>query len=165
MPSVQTVPNRGEKNLNRIEDDTGELDYLRNQLSRMDGLSDELVSFDTIEATIKKLTTPIKIGILDGFDGRLMKLEASIRPIHKSTQNLTKLATNLDRALAATDNIVNCLNLPSKEEAFILKGPDEHNVLPYLQIMGKLKDAVDSVEQNQLKSCEKAVNQMVRMEQ
>ena len=34
---------RGEKNLSRIEDDIGELDYLQNQLSRMDGLSDELV--------------------------------------------------------------------------------------------------------------------------
>ncbi|KAI9278221.1 hypothetical protein BDA99DRAFT_728 [Phascolomyces articulosus] len=75
MPS-QKIKGSGEKNLSRIQDDTGELDYLQNQLKRMDGLSDEL------------------IGILDGFDGRLMKLEASIRPIHKSTQNLTKLASS-----------------------------------------------------------------------
>ena len=69
---------------------------------------------------------------------------------------------------------------PAKKKRLFLKGesisyhrypvdnwhvdrPDEHNVLPYLQIMGKLKDAVDSVEQNQLRSCEKAVNQMVVM--
>jgi hypothetical protein len=35
-----------------------------------------------------------KVGILDSFDGRLLQLEASILPIHKSTQNLTKLANS-----------------------------------------------------------------------
>ncbi|KAI9316495.1 Cullin repeat-like-containing domain protein [Dichotomocladium elegans] len=135
----------GENTINHLDDDTGELDYLRKQLKRMDGLSDEL------------------IGILDGFEGRLVRLEASIKPIHSSTQNLTKLASNIDRALTTTDDIVNCLNLPSKEETFILKGPDEKNVLPYLQTMGALKDAVDTVERNQLRSCEKTVNQMKQL--
>lgn len=70
---------------------------------------------------------------------------------------------DIDRTLDATDNIVNCLNLPSKEEAFILKGPDENNVLPYLHTMGALKDAVDTVEKSQLRSCEKTVNQMKQL--
>ncbi|CEI89193.1 hypothetical protein RMCBS344292_03559 [Rhizopus microsporus] len=35
-----------------------------------------------------------KVDILDSFDGRLLQLEASILPIHKSTQNLTKLANS-----------------------------------------------------------------------
>ncbi|KAJ8658405.1 hypothetical protein O0I10_005757 [Lichtheimia ornata] len=139
------MQSRGENTLNRLDEDAGELDYLSKQLGRMDGLSDDL------------------IGILDGFEGRLMKLEASIKPIHSSTQNLTKLASNIDRALTATDDIVNCLNLPSKEDAFITKGPDEHNVLPYLQTMGALKDAVDMVESSNLRSCEKAVNQMKQL--
>ncbi|KAI8638473.1 hypothetical protein BD408DRAFT_23384 [Parasitella parasitica] len=70
----------------------------------MNGLSDKLVN------------------ILDSFDGRLLKLEASILPIHRSTQNLTKLANNIDATLKETENIVDCLNMPSREEAYILKG-------------------------------------------
>lgn len=81
------------------------------------------------------------MNILDSFDGRLLKLEASILPIHKSTQNLTKLANSnifqisgnasawskwesldIDATLKETENIVDCLNMPSKEEAYILKG-------------------------------------------
>ncbi|KAI9025923.1 Cullin repeat-like-containing domain protein [Phycomyces nitens] len=100
------------------------------------------------------------VGILDGFDGRLMKLEASILPIHKATQSLTRLANNVDSALKATENIVDCLNLPSKEETYILKGPDETNVLPYLKAMGRLKDAADTVEKSQLRSCDKAIYHM-----
>ncbi|KAI8381097.1 Cullin repeat-like-containing domain protein [Radiomyces spectabilis] len=80
-------------------------------------------------------------------------------PIHKSTQNLTRLANNIDATLKATESVVDCLNLPSKEEAYILKGPNENNVLPYLQAMGKLKDAVDTVERSQLRSVDKAVHQ------
>ncbi|CAO3645497.1 unnamed protein product [Mucor fragilis] len=111
----------------------------------MNGLSDKLVN------------------ILDSFDGRLLKLEASILPIHKSTQNLTKLANNIDSTLKETENIVDCLNMPSKEEAYILKGPDENNVLPYLKAMGRLKDGVDAIEKSQLRSCEKTTYQMKQL--
>ncbi|KAI8097725.1 uncharacterized protein BX664DRAFT_85676 [Halteromyces radiatus] len=64
------------KTNNRLEDDGDELQYLQNQLSKMDGLSTKLV------------------GILDSFDDRLLKLEASILPIHRSTQNLTRLVNS-----------------------------------------------------------------------
>ncbi|CEG67536.1 hypothetical protein RMATCC62417_03949 [Rhizopus microsporus] len=105
-----------------------------------------------------------KVGILDSFDGRLLQLEASILPIHKSTQNLTKLANNIDTALKSTEHIIECLNMPSKEEAFILKGPDENNVLPYLKAMGRLKDGVDVIEKSQLKGCEKTIYQMKQLQ-
>jgi hypothetical protein len=39
--------------------------------------------------------------------------------------------------------------------------PDENDILPYLQAMGRLKDAVDTIEKSQLKSCEKATFQTV----
>ncbi|KAG0170000.1 exocyst complex component exo70 [Apophysomyces sp. BC1034] len=104
-----------------------------------------------------------QVNILDVFDGRLNKLETSILPIHRATQNLTKLANNIDSTLKVTENIVDCLNLPSKEEAFILKGPEENNVLPYLQAMGRLKDAVDTVEKSQLSSCDRAISQMKQL--
>lgn len=142
-------------------------------------------------------TSLYQVNILDSFDGRLLKLEASILPIHKSTQNLTKLANSnsaqypqhptlwsnspsidIDATLKETENIVDCLNMPSKEEAYILKGytymqqpthsnwfhtcsPDENNVLPYLKAMGRLKDGVDAIEKSQLRSCEKTTYQMV----
>lgn len=75
-----------------------------------------------------------------------MKLEASILPIHRSTQNLTHLAdsmcalglfiisldlllisvmienADIDATLKSTEAIVKCMDLPSKEEALILKG-------------------------------------------
>ncbi|KAF7727801.1 exocyst complex component exo70 [Apophysomyces ossiformis] len=147
---------------NHLDDDNAELEYLEKQLGRMDALSGKLVN------------------ILDGFDGRLMKLETSILPIHRATQNLTRLANSMfdnlmcthrltqsaqdiDATLKVTENIVDCLNLPSKEETFILKGPEENNVLPYLQAMGRLKDAVDTVEKSQLSSCDKAVGQMKQL--
>ncbi|KAG2229148.1 hypothetical protein INT48_000957 [Thamnidium elegans] len=129
----------------KLDEDAADLDALQKQLGRMNGLSDKLVT------------------ILDSFDGRLLKLEASILPIHKSTQNLTKLANNIDATLKATENIVDCLNMPSKEEAYILKGPDENNVLPYLKAMGRLKDGVDSIEKSQLKSCDKTIYQMKQL--
>ncbi|ORE12114.1 Exo70 exocyst complex subunit [Rhizopus microsporus var. microsporus] len=129
-----------------INSDAAELDALQKQLGRMNGLSNKLV------------------GILDSFDGRLLQLEASILPIHKSTQNLTKLANNIDTALKSTEHIIECLNMPSKEEAFILKGPDENNVLPYLKAMGRLKDGVDVIEKSQLKGCEKTIYQMKQLQ-
>ncbi|KAL4209083.1 Cullin repeat-like-containing domain protein [Rhizopus microsporus] len=54
--------------------------------------------------------------------------------------------------------------MPSKEEAFILKGPDENNVLPYLKAMGRLKDGVDVIEKSQLKGCEKTIYQMKQLQ-
>ncbi|KAG1171498.1 hypothetical protein G6F70_006947 [Rhizopus microsporus] len=129
-----------------INSDAAELDALQKQLGRMNGLSNKLVD------------------ILDSFDGRLLQLEASILPIHKSTQNLTKLANNIDTALKSTEHIIECLNMPSKEEAFILKGPDENNVLPYLKAMGRLKDGVDVIEKSQLKGCEKTIYQMKQLQ-
>lgn len=85
--------------------------------------------------------------MLDSFDGRLVKLEASILPIHRSTQNLTHVAdskstarkchtimpcltgfitsTDIDATLKATESIVKCMDLPSKEEALILKGYED----------------------------------------
>ncbi|KAI8365409.1 Cullin repeat-like-containing domain protein [Choanephora cucurbitarum] len=108
----------------------------------MDGLSDKLVN------------------ILNSFDGRLLKLEASILPIHKSTQNLTRLANNIDATLKSTEHIIDCLNMPSREESFILKGPDENNVLPYLKAMGRLRDGAAAIEATQLKSCEKTIYQI-----
>lgn len=48
------------------------------------------------------------------------------------------------------------------EHGFSNKRPDENNVLPYLHMMGALKDAVDTIERNQLRSCDKALNQMVQ---
>ncbi|KAI7877301.1 Cullin repeat-like-containing domain protein [Mucor mucedo] len=50
--------------------------------------------------------------------------------------------------------------MPSKEESFIFKGPDENNVLPYLKAMGRLKDGVDSIEKSQLRSCDITVRNM-----
>ncbi|KAI8072383.1 Cullin repeat-like-containing domain protein [Gongronella butleri] len=132
--------NRIKANAGTIDDDT-DVNDLDNQLQKMNALSSKLS------------------GILDSFDGRLLKLEASILPIHRSTQNLTRLASNIDDTLQVTDHIVQCLNMPSKEEGFILKGPDENDILPYLQAMGRLKDAVDTIDKSQLKSCEKAISQ------
>ncbi|KAH8556018.1 hypothetical protein BGW37DRAFT_156097 [Umbelopsis sp. PMI_123] len=102
-------------------------------------------------------------GMLDSFDGRLMKLEASILPIHKSTQNLTHLADNIDAALKSTESIVKCMDLPSKEEALILKGPDENNTLPYLQSLAKLKDALEILVNSKLRATDRVTTQMVRV--
>ncbi|KAI7870206.1 Cullin repeat-like-containing domain protein [Spinellus fusiger] len=133
------------RNNGRLDEDGTDLNTLKHQLGRMDALSGQLT------------------GILNGFDGRLMKLEQSILPIHRATQNLTRIANNVDAALLSTESIVDCLNLPSKEEAFLLKGPDENNVLPYLKAMGRLKDAADTIEKSHLRSCDKAVYQMKQL--
>ncbi|RCH94987.1 exocyst complex component exo70, partial [Rhizopus stolonifer] len=144
-----TISNSG-----KLDEDAADLDALQKQLGRMNGLSDKLA---------KRLNDTFKVNILDSFDGRLLKLEASILPIHKSTQNLTRLANNIDSTLKSTENIIDCLNMPSKEEAFILKGPDENNVLPYLKAMGRLRDGVDAIEKSQLRSCEKTIYQIKQL--
>lgn len=70
---------------------------------------------------------------------------------------------DIDSTLKETEFIVDCLNMPSKEEAFILKGPDENNVFPYLKAMGRLRDGVDAIEKNQLRSCDKTIYQLKQL--
>ncbi|KAI9267397.1 Cullin repeat-like-containing domain protein [Sporodiniella umbellata] len=101
--------------------------------------------------------------VLNSFDHRLSKLEESILPIHSSTQNLTKLANNINKTLKETGHIVECLNMPSIEEEYILKGPNENDVMPYLKAMGRLKDGVDVLENFQLRGCEKTTYQMKQL--
>ncbi|KAI8878474.1 Exo70 exocyst complex subunit [Backusella circina FSU 941] len=101
--------------------------------------------------------------ILDSFDNRLFKLEESVLPIHKATQNLTKLANNIDSTMKSTEEIIECLNMPSIEEPIIEIGPNENDLIPYLRAMGHLKDGIDTIEKGYLHSCDKTVQMMKQL--
>ncbi|RUS26452.1 Cullin repeat-like-containing domain protein [Jimgerdemannia flammicorona] len=132
------------RDLARLDEDSADLAFLQTNLDKMAGLTEKMV------------------GMLGSFDDRLVNLEASILPIHKSTQRLTHLADNIDKTLKAVDNIVTYLDLVNKEERFITKGPDQENILPYLKAMARIKDALEYLEGKKLKACEKVMGQMVR---
>ncbi|CAO3682931.1 unnamed protein product [Umbelopsis ramanniana] len=144
MPSSSN-PNVRNGNQARLLEDEADLEYMKGNLQKMEDLT-------------KRMT-----GMLDSFDGRLMKLEASILPIHRSTQNLTHLADNIDATLKSTESIVKCMDLPSKEEALILKGPDENNTLPYLQSIARLKEALEILVNSKLRATDRVTNHIKQL--
>ncbi|KAL7752873.1 exocyst complex component exo70 [Sorochytrium milnesiophthora] len=149
MPSPQYVEGRRDytsdrkkENERKLMEDTAEVEVLQNSLDKTKALADEMVT------------------MLSSFDERLKGFETSILPIHKSTQRLNRLYENIDKSLAAVQNIISYFDLTEQEEQVIMKGPNERDLVPYLTSLGKLTDALGYLNQSKFKSGEKAVYKM-----
>ncbi|ORX90514.1 Exo70 exocyst complex subunit [Basidiobolus meristosporus CBS 931.73] len=129
----------------KIDEDVAELEFLQDSLRRADLLTDTTV------------------GMLRSFDDRLLKLEASILPIHKSTQKLSRVVDNLDRTTYSVENILQYFDLAVREEKVILAGPDDNNLMPYYQSMNNVKNALHFLSQTRLKSAEKVMVQLKQL--
>ncbi|CAG8828230.1 25143_t:CDS:2, partial [Dentiscutata erythropus] len=63
--------------MERLDEDSADLAFLEENLEKTEDLTEKMTS------------------MLNVFDDRLVRLEASILPIHKSTQTLTKLVDSI----------------------------------------------------------------------
>ncbi|KAJ2801934.1 exocyst complex component exo70, partial [Coemansia guatemalensis] len=115
-------------------DEEAELECLRDSLEQMDNLAD-------------KTTQLLKV-----FDIRLKNLGRVIAPIYKSTQKLTRLYDNVEATMGSLDDILLFFNVAKDESDTIRAGPDESELLPYLDSINRLKDASDALKQLDLDS-------------
>ncbi|KAI9503286.1 exocyst complex component exo70 [Coemansia spiralis] len=117
-----------------VEEEEGELEFLRESLEQMDNLAE-------------KTTQLLKV-----FDIRLKNLGRIIAPIYKSTQKLTRLYDNIETTMGSLDDILLFFNVAKDEADTIRAGPDESELLPYLDSINRLKDASDALRQLDLES-------------
>lgn len=81
--------------------------------------------------------------ILNGFDRRLVKLESSILPIHRSTQTLSRISHNVEAVQKNLELSLRHYGVVVDDEPAILRGPDPRNPWPYLELIQRVsKDAV-----------------------
>ncbi|CAG8675218.1 14509_t:CDS:10 [Funneliformis caledonium] len=128
----------------------------------MDRLDEESADLDFLEENLKKTEalTEKMTGMLNVFDDRLVRLEASILPIHKSTQTLTKLEDNIDKTRNGVLEIIGFFDLVEREEMTIKKGINESELECYLNSIGKCKKAMEVLGGMRLKSSEKVIGQL-----
>ncbi|KAJ2036163.1 exocyst complex component exo70, partial [Coemansia sp. S2] len=115
-------------------EEEAELEFLRESLEQMDNLAD-------------KTTQLLKV-----FDIRLKNLGRIIAPIYKSTQKLTRLYDNIEITMSSLDDTLLFFNVAKDEADTIRMGPDENELLPYLDSINRLKDASDALKQLDLDS-------------
>ncbi|KAJ2518402.1 exocyst complex component exo70 [Coemansia sp. RSA 1939] len=117
-----------------VDEEEGELEFLRESLEQMDNLAE-------------KTTQLLKV-----FDIRLKNLGRIIAPIYKSTQKLTRLYDNIETTMGSLDDILLFFNVAKDEAETIRAGPDESELLPYLDSINRLKDASDALRLLDLES-------------
>ncbi|KAJ2651311.1 exocyst complex component exo70 [Coemansia sp. RSA 1250] len=129
-------------------DEEAELEFLRESLEQMDNLTD-------------KTTQLLKV-----FDIRLKNLGRVIAPIYKSTQKLTRLYDNIEATVGTLDDILLFFNVAKDELETIHAGPDESELLPYLDSINRLKDASDALRELDLESAaqsRKEIHELLRI--
>ncbi|CAG8569094.1 9788_t:CDS:10 [Funneliformis mosseae] len=128
--------------MDRLDEESADLDFLEENLKKTEALTEKMTS------------------MLNVFDDRLVRLEASILPIHKSTQTLTKLEDNIDKTRNGVLEIIGFFDLVEREEMTIKKGINESELECYLNSIGKCKKAMEVLGGMRLKSSEKVIGQL-----
>ncbi|PKC67670.1 Exo70 exocyst complex subunit [Rhizophagus irregularis] len=131
--------------MDRLDEESADLDFLEENLKNTEALTEKMTS------------------MLNIFDDRLVRLEASILPIHKSTLTLTKLAENIDRTRNGVLEIIGYFDLVEREEMMIKRGPNENDLESYLNSIGKCKKAIEVLSGMRLKSSEKVIGQLKQL--
>uniref|UniRef100_A0A1D5RDL0 Exocyst complex component 7 n=1 Tax=Macaca mulatta TaxID=9544 RepID=A0A1D5RDL0_MACMU len=88
-----------------------------------------------------------KVSILSSFESRLMKLENSIIPVHKQTENLQRLQENVEKTLSCLDHVISYYHVASDTEKIIREGPTGR-LEEYLGSMAKIQKAVEYFQDN-----------------
>uniref|UniRef100_A0A2K5XHL5 Exocyst complex component 7 n=1 Tax=Mandrillus leucophaeus TaxID=9568 RepID=A0A2K5XHL5_MANLE len=99
------------------------------------------------------------VSILSSFESRLMKLENSIIPVHKQTENLQRLQENVEKTLSCLDHVISYYHVASDTEKIIREGPTGR-LEEYLGSMAKIQKAVEYFQDNSPDSPE--LNKVVR---
>uniref|UniRef100_A0A670IKI9 Exocyst complex component 7 n=1 Tax=Podarcis muralis TaxID=64176 RepID=A0A670IKI9_PODMU len=113
--------------LHQQEEET--LSFIRDSLEKSDQLTKNMVS------------------ILSSFESRLMKLENSIIPVHKQTENLQRLQENVEKTLFCLDHVISYYHVAKDTEKIIREGPTGR-LEEYLACMAKIQKAVEYFQDN-----------------
>ncbi|XP_061472246.1 exocyst complex component 7 isoform X2 [Rhineura floridana] len=88
-----------------------------------------------------------QVSILSSFESRLMKLENSIIPVHKQTENLQRLQENVEKTLFCLDHVISYYHVANDTEKIIREGPTGR-LEEYLACMAKIQKAVEYFQDN-----------------
>ncbi|UZJ52730.1 hypothetical protein CBS101457_002050 [Exobasidium rhododendri] len=98
--------------------------------------------------------------ILSGFDKRLIKLESTMLPIHRSTQTLLRIQNNVDRVLDSLNKTLGHYDVLQDEEPLIQQGPSARDLNPYLDTVTRVKQGLDYLAMSNLQSQQKVMLRM-----
>ena len=76
--------------------------------------------------------------ILNGFDRRLIRLESSILPIHKSTQLLSRINGNVEAVQRHLEQHIRHYGIEVQDEPFLRQGPDPQNPWAYMEAIQRV---------------------------
>lgn len=133
LSSAMIPPQEASARRREIEDKLKQeeetLSFIRDSLEKSDQLTKNMVS------------------ILSSFESRLMKLENSIIPVHKQTENLQRLQENVEKTLSCLDHVISYYHVASDTEKIIREGPTGR-LEEYLGSMAKIQKAVEYFQDN-----------------
>ncbi|XP_042305316.1 exocyst complex component 7 isoform X12 [Sceloporus undulatus] len=113
----------------KLKQEEETLFFIRESLEKSDQLTKNMVS------------------ILSSFESRLMKLENSIIPVHKQTENLQRLQENVEKTLFCLDHVISYYHVAKDTEKIIKEGPTGR-LEEYLGCMAKIQKAVEYFQDN-----------------
>ncbi|KAM5274156.1 exocyst complex component 7 isoform 1-T1 [Ctenodactylus gundi] len=113
----------------KLKQEEETLSFIRDSLEKSDQLTKNMVS------------------ILSSFESRLMKLENSIIPVHKQTENLQRLQENVEKTLSCLDHVISYYHVANDTEKIIREGPTGR-LEEYLGSMAKIQKAVEYFQDN-----------------
>ncbi|KAM8785371.1 exocyst complex component 7 isoform 6-T6 [Rhynchonycteris naso] len=129
MTPPQEVSVRRREIEDKLKQEEETLSFIRDSLEKSDQLTKNMVS------------------ILSSFESRLMKLENSIIPVHKQTENLQRLQENVEKTLSCLDHVISYYHVASDTEKIIREGPTGR-LEEYLGSMAKIQKAVEYFQDN-----------------
>ncbi|NXC46457.1 EXOC7 protein, partial [Penelope pileata] len=114
-----------------------------------DKLKQEEETLSFIKESLEKSDQLTKnmVSILSSFESRLMKLENSIIPVHKQTENLQRLQENVEKTLSCLDHVISYYHVAKDTEKIIREGPTGR-LEEYLNCMDKIQKAVEYFQDN-----------------
>ncbi|KAM6317465.1 exocyst complex component 7 isoform 6-T6 [Podargus strigoides] len=114
-----------------------------------DKLKQEEETLSFIKESLEKSDQLTKnmVSILSSFESRLMKLENSIIPVHKQTENLQRLQENVEKTLSCLDHVISYYHVAKNTEKIIKEGPTGR-LEEYLNCMDKIQRAVEYFQDN-----------------
>ena len=93
--------------------------------------------------------------VLESFEERLTKLEATILPVYQETENLQRRQENIDKTLEALDHVIDFYNVSKEVDPVVKAGPGAANNLEeFLATMSRLRSSLDYFEKSNPQSIE-----------
>eukprot|EP00095_Tigriopus_kingsejongensis_P002408 snap_masked-scaffold934_size79169-processed-gene-0.19 protein:Tk02408 transcript:snap_masked-scaffold934_size79169-processed-gene-0.19-mRNA-1 annotation:"exocyst complex component 7" len=123
---------------------------------RLDGEQERLGALEEAMKSSKQLTTGMDT-ILASFESRLAKLENTILPVYRETENLQRRQENIEQTLVSLDHVIAFYKVADEVEKTVETGPslgEDGSLEHYLQTMSRLKGALDYFERHNPQSIE-----------